>query len=84
MDVLDDGKALNLWCQHGGGDFLHAHGVARNLILQHVHHVVVEIEMLQPQALVGTGVKNGFGCVFVVVGDEQTTLAGAQAFGRLG
>ena len=50
----------------GGGDFLHAQGNP-NLILQHVHHVVVEVEMLQPQALVGTGVKNGFGCVFIVV-----------------
>ena len=77
-------RAWNLGEQHGGGHFVHAHGVARDFVLQAVHHLRIEAVVLLPQLLVGTGVQRSLGGVLVVVGHEDAAFTGAHAFARLG
>ena len=84
VDLVDDGQAWDLGEQHGGGDFVHAHRIARDLVLQAVHHLRIEAVVLLPEFFVGTGVQDSFCGTLVVVGHEDTALAGAHPLAGLG
>ncbi len=84
VNLFDGGQAVDLRRQHGGGDLLHAHRIARDLVLQAVHEVRIQIVVLHPKSLVGAGIENRSGSMFIVVGDKNAAFTCGKPFGRLG